>query len=51
VRGLAEELGIKAGTLIGAARVALTGTSASPGIFDVITLLGREKTATRLRAA
>ncbi len=50
VRGLAEELGIKAGALISPVRVALTGQTASPGIFDVITLLGREKTLKRLRA-
>jgi len=51
VRGLANELGIKAGELISPARVALTGQTASPGIFDVITLLGREKTVSRLRKA
>lgn len=49
VRGLAEEIGIKAGALISPARVALTGQTASPGIFDVITLLGRERTLDRLR--
>ena len=49
VRGLADELGIKAGVLINASRVALTGQAASPGIFDVMTLLGREKTVSRLR--
>jgi glutamyl-tRNA synthetase len=48
VRGLAEDLGIKAGVLISAARVALTGQAATPGIFDVMTLLGREKTVSRL---
>jgi glutamyl-tRNA synthetase len=51
VRGLAEELGIKAGALISPVRVALTGQTASPGIFDVMTLLGREKTLNRLRKA
>ena len=49
VRALAEELGIKAAVLISSARVALTGQTASPGIFDVITLLGRRKTVVRLR--
>ena len=51
VRGLAVELGVKAGALISPARVALTFQTASAGIFDVITLLGREKTLARLRAA
>ncbi len=32
-------------------RVALTGGTASPGIFEVIYLLGREKTLTRLQRA
>ena len=49
VRGLAEELGIKAGTLMNAARVALTGQAVAPGLFDVMLLLGQEKTAARLR--
>jgi glutamyl-tRNA synthetase len=47
-RRLAEELGIKAGALIGPARVALTGQSASPGIFEVMLLLGRDMTVSRL---
>ena len=48
-RGPIGESGIKAGVLINASRVALTGQAASPGIFDVMTLLGREKTVSRLR--
>jgi glutamyl-tRNA synthetase len=48
VRGLADELGVKAGVLMNAARVALTGQAVAPGIFDVITLLGREKAVKRL---
>jgi glutamyl-tRNA synthetase len=31
--------------------VALTGTSVSPGIFDVLMLLGRERSLLRLDAA
>jgi glutamyl-tRNA synthetase len=33
------------------ARVALTGRTASPGLFDVMAVLGRERTLHRLRAA
>jgi glutamyl-tRNA synthetase len=33
------------------ARVALTGRSASPGLFEVIAVLGRERSAARLRAS
>jgi nondiscriminating glutamyl-tRNA synthetase len=47
-RGLAGELGVKAGELMGSARVALTGRKFAPGLFDVITLLGRERAVSRL---
>ena len=49
VRGLADELGIKPGILMNAARVALTGQPVAPGLFDVMVLLGRQKTTRRLR--
>jgi glutamyl-tRNA synthetase len=48
VRRTAEEQDIKAGVLIHAARVATTGRITSPGIFEVIVLLGRDRTITRL---
>jgi glutamyl/glutaminyl-tRNA synthetase len=50
-RGLAAELGIKAGELIGITRVALTGRKVSPGIFEVMALLGKERTVARLADA
>ena len=50
VRGTAAERGIKAGQLIHAVRVALTGRTTSPGLFEMIVLLGREETLARLRA-
>ncbi len=48
VRGVASERGIKAGGLIHAIRVAVTGRSTSPGLFEVLALLGRERTLARL---
>ena len=48
-RALAGELGVKFGDLVMPARIALTGKKVSPGIFDVIMLLGRERTVRRLR--
>jgi glutamyl-tRNA synthetase len=51
VRGLAGELEVKAGLLINASRVALTGKAVAPGIFDVMVVLGRQKTVSRLRRA
>jgi len=49
VRLLAEELGVKAGVIMNPCRVALTGQAVAPGLFDVMQLLGREKTIQRLR--
>ena len=49
LRNLADELSVKAGSLMNASRVALTGQAVAPGLFDVMMLLGREKTVTRLR--
>ncbi len=48
VRGTAAERGIKAGELIHAARVAATGRAVSPGLFEVLVLLGRHRTVERL---
>jgi glutamyl-tRNA synthetase len=48
VRGSAAERGIKAGALIHATRVAVTGRTTSPGLFEVLVLLGRERTVARL---
>ena len=50
LREVAAELGIKAGELIAPARVALTGRKISPGIFEVMALLGRDRTVQRLEA-
>ncbi|MBM4194975.1 MAG: glutamate--tRNA ligase [Gemmatimonadetes bacterium] len=48
VRRIAADQGIKAGTLIHATRVAVTGRTTSPGLFEVLVLLGRERTIARL---
>jgi glutamyl-tRNA synthetase len=48
VRGTASERGLKAGSLIHATRVAVTGRTTSPGLFEVLALLGRERTLARL---
>jgi glutamyl-tRNA synthetase len=46
-----EEEGVKLGKLAQPVRVALTGTTVSPGIYDVILLLGKEETLKRLNQA
>jgi glutamyl-tRNA synthetase len=50
VRGTAAERGTSAGSLIHAVRVALTGRTASPGLFEMMVLLGRDETLARLNA-
>ena len=51
VRGFAEARGIKPATLMQATRLAVSGSSASPGLFEMIALVGRERTVARLRRA
>jgi glutamyl-tRNA synthetase len=51
LRQLAEERGLSSGKVFQPLRVALVGQLASPGIFDVLTVLGRERSLARLDAA
>lgn len=48
VRELADELEISAGKLIHPARLAVTGRTASPGLFEVLELIGRDRSLARL---
>jgi glutamyl-tRNA synthetase len=48
VRAYAEEAGAKLGVIAQPLRAALTGRSTSPGIFDVLTVLGREESLGRI---
>ena len=48
VKDHAETTGIKLGKLAQPLRAALTGTSTSPGIFDVLEVLGRDESLTRI---
>ena len=51
LRALAEEKAVKAGLLINASRVALTGQAVAPGLFEVMAVLGRERVVRRLERA
>jgi glutamyl-tRNA synthetase len=51
LRATAEARGVKPATLIHAVRVAVTGRSVSPGLFEVLALIGRDHVGTRLRTA
>jgi glutamyl-tRNA synthetase len=50
LRELAEARGVKAAALIHPTRMALTGTTAGPPLFDVVEALGRETAVARLEA-
>ena len=51
LRALAESRGTSGGKLFQPMRVALTGLGVSPGIFDVLVALGKERSLRRLEAA
>ena len=48
VRTVAEDAGVKLGAAAQPLRAALTGKRTSPGIFDVLALLGREESLGRI---
>jgi glutamyl-tRNA synthetase len=50
LRQLADERRVKAGALIHATRIAMTGRMISPGLFEMLVLLGRDRVLARLRA-
>jgi glutamyl-tRNA synthetase len=51
VRDAAQRRGVSAGALIHPLRVALTGRSVSPGIFELLSALGKEQALSRLQFA
>jgi glutamyl-tRNA synthetase len=48
VRAFAEQNGLKLGKAAQPLRAALTGRSTSPGVFDVLDVLGREESLARI---
>jgi len=48
IREVAEASGVKLGNLAQPLRAALTGRTTSPGIFDVLALLGRDESLARI---
>ncbi|SMC30842.1 glutamate--tRNA ligase [Novosphingobium sp. B1] len=49
VKQMAEELGIGLGKIAQPLRASLTGQTTSPGIFDVLALLGKDESLARIR--
>jgi len=50
-QGALDELGLKMGKLGPSVRVALTGVTQSPGLYEVMEVLGKEESLRRLRLA
>lgn len=48
LRALADARGLKAGALIHGTRLAMTGRMVSPGLFEMLVLLGRDRVVDRL---
>jgi glutamyl-tRNA synthetase len=51
LRGVVETLNVKAGKVFQPVRVAIAGSTVSPGIFESVELLGREQTLVRIDTA
>jgi glutamyl-tRNA synthetase len=51
IRPLTEQLGLKTGHFFGLIRVAITGRTAAPGLFETMAALGRETSLRRLGRA
>jgi glutamyl-tRNA synthetase len=51
LRGVVEQEGTKPGKVFQPVRVAIAGTTVSPGIFESVALLGREETLARIDRA
>jgi glutamyl-tRNA synthetase len=50
LRAFSDEAGVKAGLLINASRTMLTGQAVGPSMFEVFEIIGRERSAMRLRS-
>ncbi len=51
IRGIIAARGVKPGEVIQPVRVAVSGRAETPGIFETISLIGKEKVVARLRRA
>jgi glutamyl-tRNA synthetase len=50
-RGVMEQTGLKMGKIAQPVRVALTGKTVSPGIFEIVEVLGKKTVISRLKKA
>ena len=49
IKGLCKDIGIKLVALAQPIRLSLTGTSASPGVFELLEIVGKEESVNRLK--
>ena len=50
-RALAERIGLTTRDLFGSIRIAVTGRTATPPLFDTLAVLGKDRVLTRLKFA
>ncbi len=51
LKGVVEQAGVKVGDLVHAVRVAVTGKTVGPGLYDCLAILGRDRSLTRIAHA
>jgi glutamyl-tRNA synthetase len=51
LRGVVDQLGLKPGKVFQPVRVAIAGTTVSPGIFESVSVLGKDETLSRIDRA
>jgi len=51
LKGVVEQAGVKVGDLVHAVRVAVTGKTVGPGLYDCLAILGRDRSLARIARA
>ena len=50
-KAVMDQTGLKLGKIAQPVRVALTGRTASPGIFEIVSIIGKQRVISRLKKA
>ena len=51
LKKISEELNVGTGKLIHPVRLAVSGVGGGPGVFDILSIIGKEKTIKRIETA